>query len=76
MNNLDPINFQPLMVGNNKELETSGTLSLNQIFTIRLNISYVASQIIPFDDIGDRLKNLRQMEASLVTQILNRQLVD
>ena len=60
------------MIGSNQNLESSQNLNLNQIFTIRLNVSYPVSQIQSIDDIGDRLENLRQMEASLVTVILNR----
>ena len=54
------------------ELLSNADLQVDQTFHIRLNVSYLVADILPVRDIANRLEDLRRLEQSFVTNLLNR----
>ena len=54
------------------ELQSNADLQVDQTFHIRLNVSYLVADILPVRDIANRLEDLRRLEQSFVTNLLNR----
>ena len=54
------------------ELLSNADLQVDQTFHIRLNVSYLVADILPVRDIATRLEDLRRLEQSFVTNLLNR----